>query len=71
MVGFECCFTSTETAVFWGWEPRTATSTFTRLLSSESGKDNRRQNIAVAEWPIISEFRSGVKAEVAVLGFPS
>ena len=31
----KCCFTSTETVGLLGREPRTSTSTFTQLLSSE------------------------------------
>ena len=27
----ECCFSSTETVVYWGRETRTSTSTFTQL----------------------------------------
>ena len=37
---FQYCFTSTETVrTIWDGEPRTATSTFTRLLSSDTPPD--------------------------------
>ena len=44
----ECCFTSTETGGLLGTgEPRTATSTFTQLLSSDRLKHSLASYIAL------------------------
>ena len=41
IVQVQCCFTSAETMINRDGEPRTATSTFTQLLSSGHGQAER------------------------------